>query len=282
MGSGVRTPLVAGAFYPGDRTGLQAMLDSWQLGPGSRPLKPLSRPCGVMVPHAGYPYSGRVAAEGIRWVGNHGRPSRIVILGADHTGMGAAICTDDHDAWRTPLGDAPIDAGGRRLLADAGVVSDGRAFVREHSIEVILPFLQAVYGAEVPFVPIRVGAASPQIYGRLGEALVEVTGERGVLIVSSDLTHYESEDFAVRVDQAVLEQICALDWQGLNDLASSERVTVCGIPAILTALHWSKAVGIVRGDVLAYATSADVTGDRRAVVGYAAVGLGWSKERHGS
>ena len=264
------------------------MFESWQIAPvperdgiSANAMDLLRKPLGAIVPHAGYLYSGRVAAQGIRWLASHGRPERIVILGADHTGMGVGICTDDHDAWRTPLGDAPIDDEGRTALADAGVAVDRRAFVREHSIEVILPFLQAVYGEAVPFVPIRVGSASPEVYAQLAAALVSVVGERGALIVSSDFTHYEPEDAAVKADRTVLERICALDWQGLSDLVSSKDVSVCGVPSILTALHWAKAIGMLQADVLAYATSADVTGDRRAVVGYAAVGLGWSKERYG-
>ena len=127
MGSDVRIPLVAGMFYPGDRSGLRSMFESWQIAPvperdgiSANAMDLLRKPLGAIVPHAGYLYSGRVAAQGIRWLASHGRPERIVILGADHTGMGVGICTDDHDAWRTPLGDAPIDDEGRTALADAG------------------------------------------------------------------------------------------------------------------------------------------------------------------
>ncbi len=286
MGSDVRKPLVAGMFYPGDAQSLRELLLGWGLGAGTAaadaPKKTFRSPFGVIVPHAGYLYSGRIAARGIGWLAEQGRPERIVILGADHTGIGAAVCTDEHSAWRTPFGDAPIDRDACERLAAAGVVPDGAAFAREHSIEVVLPFLQAVYGATVSFVPIRVGAASASTYAQLGKALADVAGQHGAVVVSSDFTHYEPEDAAHRTDRTVLDRICALDVEGLSDLVANKRPSVCGIPSIMVALHWAAAVGITQGDVLEYATSADVTGDHSAVVGYAAVGWGRSKERHGS
>jgi len=280
MGSDVRRPLVAGTFYPGDRDGLQKALGEWQLSDrgaeGSEDgFGLLESACGIIVPHAGYMYSGHVAACGVRWLAKRGVPDRVVILGADHTGIGVPVCTDDHDAWHTPLGDAPIDRDACRLLADAGIGADRTAFVREHSVEVVLPFLQAAFGAMMPFVPIRVGTAASDTYARLGELLAGVVGDHGALVVSSDFTHYESEDVATHLDHEVLDRICAIDRHGLEDLISSKHLSVCGIPSILTALHWSETVGIREGHVLQYATSGDVTGDRGAVVGYAAVGLGW-------
>ena len=274
-------------FYPGDARSLREQLLEWGLGAhvpaaGDEARRTLQRPYGVIVPHAGYVYSGRVAARGIGWLAEQGRPERIAILGADHTGVGAAVCTDEHLAWHTPLGDAPLDRDACERLAEVGIVPDGAAFAREHSIEVVLPFLQAAYAEAVPFVPIRVGAAPASTYAQVGEALADVVGEHGAVVVSSDFTHYEPEVAARRADRAVLDRICALDLKGLSDLVARKRPSVCGIPSIMVALHWAAAVGITGGDVLEYATSADVTGDRSAVVGYAAVGWGWSKEKHGS
>jgi len=273
MEGSVRQPVVAGAFYPGQREELAravSVLLGQQIerGPSS-----LLSPCGLIAPHAGYPYSGPTAAAGYRAVAGRGRPSLVVILGANHTGFGNAIALDDHRAWRTPLGDVPVDGAAVEKLVDAGWPVDRSAFVREHSVEVQIPFLQILWGDAFQIVPVCVQRADRATLADAGRTLASALRTTGATLVvaSSDFTHYEPDETARRRDHRAIEPILDLDAERFLRLCEAERLSICGAGAIAILMHAASELGLGTASLVEYSTSGDTSGDRSAVVGYAAV-----------
>ena len=273
----IREPVVAGAFYPGSRSALIAAL-TLLLKQKVHVEGTLCEPMGLVVPHAGYIYSGAVAAAGYRELAAHGRPEWAIILGANHTGLGVPISIAREGVWRTPLGDAPIATGVADSLVAEGVTVADEAFLHEHSIEVQLPFLQFLFGAEIPFIPICVMFPILSDLTALGEAIVRVVrgkarGKAGVVIVSSDFTHYEPDETARSIDHRAIEKILALDVQGFYRSLIEERLSICGGGAIVALMACARRLGWDETKLLSYATSGDVTGESHSVVGYAAISL---------
>ena len=268
----VREPVVAGAFYPGTRARLMEALDL--LFGGGRPVVTgkFDRPRALIVPHAGYMYSGKVAADGYTEIAKHGRPDGTVILGTNHTGLGLPISAARDGIWRTPLGDTPIAVDIADQLVSNGFPLAEEAFWREHSIEVQLPFLQYLFGAEAPFVPVCVMLPEFSILAAAGAGLAAVIQDKPVLVViSSDFTHYEPDEVARRTDQEAIERILAVDAEGFYTLVVRRRLSICGAGAITILLAAAQKLGWKGAKLVSYATSGDVTGDRTAVVGYAAI-----------
>ncbi|NPB02270.1 MAG: AmmeMemoRadiSam system protein B [Methanopyri archaeon] len=278
----VRRPAVAGQFYPADPDSLVRQIEECfvhPLGPGEKP-RVRRAPCalpGVVCPHAGYMYSGPVAAHSYKALAEAGIPETVVILGPNHTGLGTMVATMTSGAWRTPLGDVPIDSEfAERLVMTCDVMDDDpTAHMQEHSIEVQLPFLQYLYGDSFRFVPICMMSVHDVGTAReVGRAIVEVAealGRNVVVIASTDLTHYEPQDVAREKDTKVLKTMEALDEEALVATVERYDVSMCGVDATAAAMVAAKGLGAVRGEVLKYATSGDVTGDYTQVVGYASV-----------
>ncbi len=268
----IRRPVVAGAFYPGDPETLLQTLSS--LFGGKRPqLKgSLSRPLGLIAPHAGYVYSGGVAADGYGEAGKRGRPDAVIVLGTNHTGLGHPISIARAGAWRTPLGDAPVATELADMLAERGFPIAEEAFLREHSVEVQLPFIQYLFGPEIPFVPVCVMLPPLDELIAAGEAIAAVVRGRSILVVaSSDFTHYEPDGIARRLDMEAIGLILDLDVAGFYRLVVEKRLTICGAGAITILLAAAVRLGWNSVELVSYATSGDITGDRSAVVGYAAI-----------
>jgi len=272
MVSHVREPVVAGAFYPADESALRQQLSELFGGPVKRPERRLPGPVGIVAPHAGYAYSGATAARAFAWLAARGVPDWAIVLGANHTGWGAPISVDTSAGWRTPLGVVRLaDAAGR--LARGALAADGRAFLREHSVEVQLPLLQYALGQAVPFVPVCVASRE---MGALRDAAAqiaeEVAGQAVALVASSDFTHYEPQQMAEEKDRRAMERILQLDVAGFLEMVRSERLSICGAGAIALLMLLGRQCGWETGTCLDYTTSGDLTGERDAVVGYAAVG----------
>ncbi len=275
----IREPVVAGAFYPGSRVSLSETLTALFGGLITKPAKARSAPMGLIVPHAGYVYSGAVAAAGYRRLAAAGRPEWVIVLGSNHTGMGRPISLAREGAWRTPLGVSPIATPIADRLVAAGVPVAPEAFTHEHSIEVQLPFLQFLFGTEVPFVPICLMLPRLADLSVLGAVLANLTRESaGALVVSSDFTHYEPDETVRQVDHQALERILALDAEGFYESLLRERLTICGGAAITALLVCARDLKW-KGRLASYATSAEAGGDPHAVVGYAAVSF--EEEAHG-
>jgi len=201
----VRRPAVAGSFYPDDPEELKGLIrDSYMhpLGPGSAPPAKVQRE-GVMAcvcPHAGYIYSGPVAAHSYLWASSLRHPELVVVVGPNHYGIGSGISTFREGEWATPLGNVQIDSDSARKIVElTGIVDfDPESQRREHSLEVQVPFLQAIYGT-FKLLPICLAFQDIETARELGRGLsVLLKGRDAILVASSDLTHYEPASVARR------------------------------------------------------------------------------------
>lgn len=274
----VRRPSVAGAFYPSDPERLKQTIEgcfTHELGPGRLPeLKSSERQIvSVICPHAGYMYSGPVAAHSYYHLAAEPKPESVIVIGPNHTGLGSPIAMMGNGAWETPLGRVEINA----QLADAifkasDIIDvDERAHSREHSIEVQLPFLQFIYGAELSFVPISMGFQDLETSRTVGKAVAKaMEGSDAIVVASTDLSHYEPQPIAREKDRLVIDSISALDEVALQDSVRKNRISMCGYGPVSATIVASKLLGASRAELLAYNTSGDITGDHHSVVGYAA------------
>jgi AmmeMemoRadiSam system protein B len=263
----LRLPAVAGRFYPSDPGELTALIQKYVVIDSSKPPIPV-RAC--LVPHAGYVYSGHVAGAVLARMM---LPRKIIILGVRHYPRGEPVAVLSSGAWRTPLGDARIDEKLAEELKKSCPLlrEDSVAHTAEHSLEVQLPFLQML-AREFTFVPIALGTVRFESLVEVGEAIarvLEASKENVLLLTTSDLNHYE-DDVTTRVkDRKAIDQLLVLEARGLYDACSNEEISMCGLgPAVamITALN---VLGVKRPELVKYATSADVSGDLSAVVGYA-------------
>jgi len=274
MNDAVREPIVAGMFYPASHDHLESALDGFVGTPAAATTPFFGAPVGLIAPHAGYVYSGKTAGRGYQVVATLGRPEVVLVLGANHTGLGPALCVDDRAAWRTPIGEMAIDRQIVASLVDGlGMATDRAPFEREHSIEVQLPFLQHLWGDDVTLVPILVQPTRPDVLSEAALGIGQVVKAcRSVLLVaSSDFTHYEPDGVARSLDREALDLILAGDPDRFLTLCQRERRSICGAGAITLLLHLSGFLGLDEARLIDYATSGDITGDRDAVVGYASV-----------
>jgi len=263
----LRMPAVSGRFYPSNSTELTALIRKCA---EVQQEQALLKAKACFVPHAGYIYSGHVAGAVYARIA---LPKKIVILGVRHYPHGANAAVLSSGAWRTPLGDAPIDEPLAEALRRACPLlhEDSVAHSSEHSLEVQIPFLQVLQPG-FTFVPIALGTVRFEDLVTIGDAIGNVIAaceEEILLLTTSDLNHYEN-DAATRVkDGKAIERLLAMDARGLYDTCRNEAISMCGLgPAVamLSALH---RTGTTRAELVRYATSADVSGDFSAVVGYA-------------
>ena len=264
----IRPPAVAGRFYPAERAQLAQQVDSLLESAEVRPRRAIA----CLVPHAGYIYSGRVAGAVYARLD---LPARIILLGPRHYPRGAQMAILSEGAWRTPLGDAPIDAAIADELRGACPLlrEDSVAHHSEHALEVQLPFLQRRAG-NFSFVPIALGNARYDELEALGRALAKVVAaavEPVLIVASSDMNHYESEAITRVKDREALDRILALDARGLFDVVLREKISMCGVGPAVSAIVAARELGATHGELVRYATSGDVNGEREQVVGYAGV-----------
>jgi len=277
----VRRPAVAGSFYPGEKAELQALVrDSYlnSLGPGKPPpSSPTSaKVVAVVAPHAGYVYSGPVAAHSYLHVSSMRDPDLIIVVAPNHYGIGSGVSAYGSGVWETPLGSMKVDEPAAKELAEeTGIVDfDTDAHRLEHSLEVQLPFLQMIYGDSVPFLPVSLSFQDLETTRTLAAGVAKVAkGRKTVLVASSDLTHYEPAAQAKRKDMALISKVLEMDPEGFYSTLERLGVTACGFGAISTVMQASKLLGLWKGELLKYASSGDTTGDMDQVVGYASVRL---------
>ncbi|GAB6036571.1 AmmeMemoRadiSam system protein B [Fundidesulfovibrio butyratiphilus] len=264
-----RQPVVAGQFYPSDRQTLESDVRA-AIGVGVSPdVEPTLL---AMAPHAGYVYSGRVAGHTL---GQARLPRRIVLLGPNHTGLGAPLSLWPSGRWITPLGPVPVDEAlvAALLDADPDFSADYEAHAREHSLEVMLPFLQTLAPGFL-LTALTVAEPSFQRLETAGLALAKTLAglaEPACMVVSSDMSHYVTHKAAKRLDSLALEAILALDPEQLYNTVRGNGITMCGVLPMTLALIAARQLGAKRARLAAYATSGQVTGDFDRVVGYAGV-----------
>jgi AmmeMemoRadiSam system protein B len=261
-----RKPSVAGGFYPGERDELRAMIKEMTV-PGARKRKALA----VVAPHAGYIYSGRVAGAVFSSVEV---PATCLLLGPAHGEIGPLFAIQSDGSWQTPLGESSIDKDlAARVLENCELVEDDpRAHLREHSIEVELPFLQ-YFRADVAIVPVSVsylaGYEDLVSLGRGAAAAIRALGREVLIVASTDMSHYVSRKTAEKLDMEAVRRIVALDAKGLFETVRDKGITMCGFQPTTAALVAARELGAVRAELVKYATSGDRTGDFSQVVGYA-------------
>ena len=264
----LRLPAVAGRFYPADPSELTCQIAAFASPTEEAPRRAMA----CVVPHAGYRYSGHVAGAVYARLK---LPRRFLLLGPRHfpRGKNQAIVSDG--AWQTPLGRAEIDSELARELRQAypELCEDDVAHQTEHALEVQLPFLQSL-SSDFRFVPIALGVTDYVQLESLGRALAEVLRRQSdpvLMIASSDMNHYESDEVTRRKDRLALEPLLALNAHGLFDTVRHESITMCGSGPVVSVLTAARLLGAARATLVRYATSGDVSGDRDEVVGYAGV-----------
>jgi AmmeMemoRadiSam system protein B len=276
----IRRPHVASQFYEGDAEALRAQISSCflhHLGPRKLPkinfdIHPRNI-MGLICPHAGYMYSGPVAASAFYELAVDGKPNTVVLLGPNHTGYGSALALMREGVWRTPLGDVEIDSGlADKILHETNLLDvDELAHRYEHSIEVQLPFLQFLYGNKFKIVPICYRLQDYASAVEIGMALTEaLAATNTVVIASSDMTHYESAKIASAKDKAALKAVIEMESRHFYEVVETQNITACGFMPITSLITYANGVGVKEAKLLSYHNSGDITGDHTSVVGYAA------------
>lgn len=266
----VRLPAVAGEFYPADKAELTKLLiDDLNNVPFGLPSEEIA---AIIVPHAAYQFSGQVAAYAYRpLVGRTFK--RVIILGSSHQAEFAGAVVPKSDAFETPLGQVPIDKEAVKGLVKSSpnISYDDAVHLKEHSIEVQLPFLQAVLGDDFRIVPILFGRPSLKSCQAVTKALDPLIDEETLVVVSTDWSHYYDYDTARKMDEQGLNAVVQNDLEGFVKALDSGTTAACAAPAVITLLMLAPALNTTRIDLLKTANSGDVTGDKKKVVGYAAL-----------
>jgi MEMO1 family protein len=272
----LRRTAVAGSWYPASPKPLRAELDGYlkdadQIGPA--PLAGADL-VGLVAPHAGLRYSGPVAAHAYRLLRER-TFDLVVLVGPSHFVPFEGVSIWAAGAFETPFGPLAIDeSAAAQLLACCSVVTAfPRAHTREHSLEMQLPFLGALTPS-TPILPLVMGQQTRATAFALADGLAEILrNRRALLVASSDLSHYFDAATAARLDRTVIDKIAALDGHGLMDALERRSDLACGGGALVTTLLATRVLGAAISQVLRYADSGDVSGDKSAVVGYVAAAM---------
>ena len=267
----LRKAAVAGRFYPSQSDRLRR-----ELLEHMRPSRTRLQARGVVVPHAGYLYSGGVAGAVYSAIEI---PERVLILCPNHTGMGASLSIMVHGEWEIPLGRIPIDEElARRLLHHCPFLrEDSEAHRLEHSLEVQLPFLLHLR-PDLRLVPIALGRHDFPTFRRLGtgiaQALRDMPGQSVLVVASSDMNHFEPDEVTRIKDRKAISRILSLDAPGLYEVVRRESISMCGYGPTIAMLYGTEASAeTCRAELVHYATSGDAGGGRSEVVGYAGIAI---------
>jgi len=265
----IRKPVVAGQFYPGTEKALKeqiASLANWQ--------KQKKEVIACILPHAGYIYSGKVAAEVVSGIVVK---ENILLLGPNHTGNGAVFSIMPKGLWQTPLGQIKINENLAKAILKNSVYlqADFLAHLAEHSIEVELPILQYAR-ADFSIVPLAIGPAEPDIYKQIGKELASAIKEANLqdsllIVASSDMTHYEPQKIAEEKDDLAIKAILEMDEDKLWKNLRKYDITTCGYGPVIILLSLVKGLGAQKAELIKYQTSAEVSADYSSVVGYAGI-----------
>ncbi len=267
----VRKPAVAGQFYPSKKSSLKQKIEEsfeHELGPGEIPSSEgnTREIKGLVCPHAGYVYSGPVAAHSYKALVEDGFPDTFIIIGPNHHGMGASVAVSE-EPYKTPLGTVPIDDELADELSGKIIKKDDVAHEREHSIEVQIPFLQ-YFSDDVQIVPICMNRQDLKSSKKVGMKIKEATeGKDVVIIASTDFSHYVLKENAEKKDKKAIKRIIENDLEGLFDTIEKEHISMCGYGPVGAMMVGSNGE---KGELLKYATSGDVV-RQREVVGYGAL-----------
>lgn len=273
----VRTPAVAGTFYPKNKKELRSairecFLDSF--GPGRLYPNPENEnPIGVICPHAGYEYSGSVAANSFYAISSL-KPDLVVITGPNHWGIGYNVAAMKEGVWETPLGEVEVDTEAALEIHESSkmIELDFVSHMKDHSLEVQLPMLQEIYSHKFKILPIIIIDQSYESAKELGTAIARISKRKKTVIIgSSDFTHYEDNEYAHRQDKPLIDAILEMNIDRFYKVLQQNHVSACGYGAIASTMTACRELGATKARLARYATSGDVTGDKASVVGYASI-----------
>lgn len=276
----VRNPTQSGRFYSSNSESLINQIDDCflnKIGPGSLPTinkNSSSDLIGLVCPHAGYMFSGPIAAHSYYALASNCVPETVIILGPNHTGYGADLSLMTKGFWKTPLGNVEIDSNiANKIVEKSPIIEvDELAHKFEHSIEVQLPFLQYLFDSNFKFVPICFKLQDLSTILEIGKTLSELLVENKVIIIaSSDMTHYQPQEIAVKHDLEAIKAIEKLDEKRFYSILESRKITACGYGPIASLIVTTNELNGKEAKLLCYKTSGDVSGDYSSVVGYAAI-----------
>lgn len=260
-----RQPAVAGRFYPAQR---EALVRDVEANVDRNAKK--SKALGIVVPHAGFMYSGSVAGAVYSRIEI---PDTVILLGPNHTGRGEAVAVMTEGVWTMPMGDITIDSELANAICEETTAAraDSSAHRFEHSLETQLPFLQ-YFKKDFQIVPICLRGLKVSICKALSEGIVRAMnrlGRSALLVASSDMTHYESHDTAGVKDRKAIACIQNRNPVELVETVRSEKITMCGVNPVTVMLLCSESLGAKESELVKYMTSGEVSGDMEKVVGYA-------------
>jgi len=258
----IRKPAVAGQFYPGKEDALRKSIEQTLVNV-SKKIKAI----GVVSPHAGYMYSGKVAGE---LYSSIEIPETIILIGPNHTGSGAEYSIMSEGKWWTPFGEVEIETDlAKKILGHSNIIEDDSdAHKFEHSIEVQIPFLQ-YFRKDIKIVPIVIGGID---FYNVGQAIAKSLSDYKkdfLIVASSDMTHYEPHEIARKKDKFAIDAILKLNEKEMLEKIRSYDITMCGYGPVSVMLIASKILGAKGAKLIRYMTSGDSSGDYSAVVGYA-------------
>jgi AmmeMemoRadiSam system protein B len=261
-----RQPVVAGQFYPGRGSALRAQVAEYMDGDSSA-----QRTLLVMAPHAGYIFSGKVAGKTIA---KASLARRIILMGPNHTGRGQKIAVWCDGRWIMPGFDVPVDSELADILIQLpGFSADYEAHFYEHSLEVVLPFLEQSLD-DFAIVPVAVSESDPRALLKAGKKLGQELMQKSIdfsLVVSSDMSHYISHDQAKTIDRLAIDQILAMDPEGLYQVVRKNKISMCGVLPMVLGLACVRELGAQNAELVTYSTSGEINQDYSRVVGYAGI-----------
>ena len=262
----IREPQVAGMFYPSDPNKLKKELDDF-----FRNIKndgSIKNVAGIIAPHAGYRYSGKTAAYGYKTIQNK-KYLNVIVISPSHREYFRGVSIYSGDAYRTPLGNIPINKDLReKIIAESKLVFSGtEGHNYEHALEVQLPFLQTVL-SDFYLIPMVIGDQRKEFIYELAEVLAKVVDEQTLLVASSDLSHFHTKSQANLLDSRIVASINEFKYEQLQNDLEGKRCEACGGGGIVALLKTLKMKNYSHSKVIAHTDSGDVTGDESEVVGY--------------
>jgi hypothetical protein len=273
----IRTPAVAGMFYPKETHDLKSAIHGCFLhdfGPGKTPpAENKENTIGVICPHAGYMYSGPVATNSFYRISSQ-KPELVIILGPNHWGIGCNVAAMKDGQWQTPLGNVEVDTESAIRLHELSkiVELDFFSHTKDHSLEVQIPMLQEIYSHKFKILPIILIDQGRNTAKEIGTAIAKIAKMKKTIIIgSSDFTHYEENSYAHKQDKMLIEPILDLDVDKFYSVLQENQISACGYGAIASTMVACKELGASKGTLLKYATSGDVAGAKSSVVGYASI-----------
>lgn len=268
MDTDIRKSVIAGSWYPGNPAILRTDIERFFHRVTDQDID--GEVVGLIVPHAGYVYSGQVAAYAYKKIRGKAFDA-VIVIGPSHRTHFNGVSVYNKGGYETPLGVVPVDVSlANRIMSQSGTIAYiPAAHLHEHSIEIQLPFLQVALG-EFRFVPFVMGDQSRQACEIMAESIIAAVGKQKVLVVgSSDLSHFHSYDKATKLDHVAISHVVKMDGQGLLRDLGNNVCEACGGGPMVAAMMVSQKLGAETAAMLKYANSGDVAGDKKSVVGYA-------------